>query len=106
MQGKAPNPIQMLRFLDHADGERRVAMGYSRSRTTPFSHFTRLSVPVIIKDIPLGLGHWANFLIGDFIRDARVPFLVGVLTTLILPISFLRSLAGWSARLSDKLQDL
>lgn len=35
-----PNPLQMLRFLDHAD--------------------------VILVDIPFGLGHWANIIIGEY----------------------------------------
>ncbi|KAM0747533.1 hypothetical protein T439DRAFT_328771 [Meredithblackwellia eburnea MCA 4105] len=41
MQGKAPNPAQMLLFLDSAD--------------------------VILSDIPLGLGGWANLIIGRYI---------------------------------------
>ncbi|CAO1615367.1 unnamed protein product [Parajaminaea phylloscopi] len=41
MAGGSPNPVQMLRFLDDAD--------------------------VIIADFPLGLGHWANIILGRFV---------------------------------------
>lgn len=42
MAGGAPNPFQMLRFMHSAD--------------------------VILVDIPLGLGQWANLIMGEFLN--------------------------------------
>ena len=59
MAGKMPNPLQMLRFLDHADGETSdEKAGLHDVIADP------RDTAVILVDIPFGLGHWANIIIG------------------------------------------
>lgn len=59
MAGKMPNPLQMLRFLDHADGKSLL-----RRCVMKRQHDPAIPLVVILVDIPFGLGHWANIIFG------------------------------------------